>query len=75
MDALMPLLERAASLRSYAYSRGFPHSHESRLLCQLCAGTMSGNAEEYPEQFRGHDNVMKTICYVGNAILQALKRT
>lgn len=42
-------------------------------LCDLCAGTMTSSFDEYPEQ---HDRdalaVMKTICYVGNAILKAL---
>lgn len=44
-----------------------------RLLCALCAGTHAGNAEEYPDQYRHERNTMRTICYVGNEILKALK--
>lgn len=43
-----------------------------KLLCQLCAGTMTGNALDYPSQYPNAD-VLKTICYVGNAILAKLE--
>jgi len=45
-------------------------------LCDLCAGTMAGNAIEYPEQYSDyHENqVVQAICYVGNMILAALEK-
>ena len=40
-------------------------------LCDLCAGTITSRLNEY---INSHDTVelMKTICYVGNAILDAI---
>jgi hypothetical protein len=48
---------------------------DGRWLCALCAGTTTSTCDEYPEN---HDpdkvEIIKTICYVGNAILDALKK-
>lgn len=41
-------------------------------LCVLCAGTHAGNALEYPDQYPNAE-AMRTICYVGNVILKAIK--
>ncbi len=58
-------------LKAYSMCRSLPKS-EYKWLCNLCAGTMAGNAYEYPEQY---ENVplFQTVCYVGNAILDAVK--
>lgn len=45
---------------------------ETAWLCKLCASTLAGNAYRYPEQYRDSGNTMRTICYVGNVILDAL---
>jgi hypothetical protein len=45
-----------------------------KVLCSLCAGTMTGMWDEY---FEYNDEnaiqIMKTICYVGNEILKAIQ--
>lgn len=42
-------------------------------FCDLCAATASANSQIYPEQYRENHQVLQTICYVGNAILAALR--
>lgn len=42
-------------------------------LCPLCAETLAGNAARWPEQYRDRGDVLRTICYVGNVILDTLK--
>jgi hypothetical protein len=42
-------------------------------LCALCASTSAGNALEYPGQYP-ELNALRTICFVGNAILEALNK-
>lgn len=42
-------------------------------FCDLCAATASANSQIYPEQYRENHQVLQTICYVGNAILAAIK--
>lgn len=61
---------RAYASTRYLFSGRSGPSH--KWLCGLCAGTMAGNASEYPEQYPEHQ-VLATICYVGNAILAAIK--
>ena len=59
-------------LKAYEMYRGFPQKTQYKWLCELCASTPAGNAYEYPEQF--HDRpLMQTVCYVGNAIIAAIK--
>lgn len=41
--------------------------------CSLCASTPTLNAHRYPGRYEGAD-VMKTVCYVGNVLLAALKK-
>lgn len=42
-------------------------------LCELCAGTPSGNAAAFPDYYRENTTaILRTICYVGNAILNKL---
>ena len=45
---------------------------EEKWLCRLCAATFSGNAVDYPTHYDAP--TLATICYVGNAILDAVKR-
>lgn len=64
-----------AELKEYDSNKNFPEKRgETKRLCGLCAGTMTGSFADYPQQ---HDRdllyVMKTVCYVGNAILAQLK--
>ena len=43
--------------------------------CDLCASTMASNALRYALQYSNDTRVMlKTVCYVGNAILDALRQ-
>lgn len=62
-------------VKPYDIRRGAPMGSAlgKKWLCALCAGTMTGNAHEYPEQYGREGEVMKTICYVGNAILQTIR--
>ena len=43
-------------------------------LCDLCASTETGRILDYPRQFEGQAAAMRTTCYVGNLILEALKK-
>lgn len=45
----------------------------TRMLCDLCSQTMTGVAAEYPQYFRDPD-ALKTVCYVGNAILFEIRK-
>lgn len=45
----------------------------SRWLCELCAGTSAGTYQKYAHTDHDTSEVLKTICYVGNVILKALK--
>lgn len=44
---------------------------EARFLCELCASSLSGNANKYPEQYQYRD-VMFTTMNAANAILKQL---
>lgn len=50
--------------------QGVFHRGQKKQLCALCAGTMTGAAMDYAYMERDL-NTLKTICYVGNAILRA----
>jgi hypothetical protein len=63
--ALVKYDDRIAGLRD--------PSKTTAWLCALCAETLAGNAYRYPDQYRESGNVMRTVCYVGNVILEALK--
>ncbi len=43
-------------------------------FCALCAGTIAGNAAEHPTHFEDAGATLQTICYVGNVILDAIRR-
>lgn len=61
-------------LKPYDAHRNFPKQmDEKKWLCLLCASTLAGNAHEYPEQYAGEVVTLKTICFVGNTILAAIK--
>jgi len=50
------------------------HEGHKKWLCDLCASTETGTALDYPRQYEGQQATMRTICYVGNVILEALKK-
>ena len=57
------------SIETKEYTYGF--DNKKMQLCFLCAGTFAGNAAQYPSQYDNAD-VLKCICFVGNAILKAI---
>lgn len=61
------------ALHRYVGARGFAEKQDAAWLCTLCWSTMTGTAHAYPEQYRESGVVLKTICYVGNTILAAIK--
>lgn len=54
------------------YVQGYNPVVES-WLCDLCAGTPAGQTIPYPRQYEGEASMLRTICYVGNAIIAAIK--
>jgi hypothetical protein len=42
-------------------------------FCEFCATTMASNAAVYPEQYRGQADTLKAICFIGNALMDALR--
>ena len=67
------------AIKSYRRSREIATANEKSIdggvkwLCFLCASTLAGNAYEYPDLYPD-SNTLKTICYVGNVILDKLKK-
>ena len=49
--------------------QGFGHWY-----CGLYAGTLTSHSVEYPRANEGQAEMMRTICYVGNAIIAAVNR-
>ena len=45
--------------------------HDDFWYCDLCASTMASTSDRYLYE---DANIMKTICYVGNVILDAIKK-
>lgn len=44
-------------------------------MCRLCAGTDAGNAAQYPQANPpGVNAMLRTVCYVGNAIMEELRK-
>lgn len=41
-------------------------------LCRLCSRTKSGNTVDTPTAY-AHPEILQAICYVGNAIIKAIK--
>jgi hypothetical protein len=45
-----------------------------RWLCELCPSTYASTMDQYKHlKYLESNEVMKTICYVGNAILKAIR--
>ncbi len=44
------------------------------MLCDLCANTLAGNASVNPQFYSGQAETMSVVCYVGNVILQQLRK-
>ena len=47
---------------------------EPHWLCELCAGTLASSALEHPHHYSDGGATLKTICYVGNVILDAIRK-
>lgn len=45
--------------------------NKGKWLCDLCASTLTGSALDYPTHYDAP--TLRTICYVGNAILATLR--
>ena len=43
-------------------------------LCLICGWTPAGNAFEYPDQYRASRHIMQQISFVGNLILNAIRK-
>jgi hypothetical protein len=41
--------------------------------CTLCMGTAASVAHRYPGTYSGQLETLRTVCYVGNAILESLQ--
>jgi hypothetical protein len=62
------------ALTYYGRERPLRGEREHKWLCDLCASTNSGNTLEYPEQWPDRSaDVLRTVCYVGNVILAAVR--
>lgn len=44
----------------------------NKLLCDVCASTMAGNAYEYPRQYEGERKTLQMLAYCTNLILQKI---
>jgi hypothetical protein len=64
-DDLKMYHDRIAGLRHPEKADGW--------LCELCASTLAGNAWRWPEQYGDSGNTMRTVCYVGNVVLAAIR--
>lgn len=42
-------------------------------LCDLCSATMAGKTVDRPMTYEGQVETLRTVCYVGNAILAKLQ--
>lgn len=64
-------------LKTYRNQSFDPKIHiaeaEEKSLCALCASTLTGTFMDHPAVHGSETQVMQTICYVGNAILAAIK--
>lgn len=47
----------------------------ARYLCEICANSYSGIASEFPSQYPHSLPVLKMIAYVGNVILEELRKS
>lgn len=43
-------------------------------LCALCSGSFASTAVDYPHHFHDGGMTVKTICYVANVILDAIRK-
>lgn len=63
------------SLEEYGCGPGSIDPTRKKRLCALCASTPAAAGLEYRHRQGESHEVMKTICYVGNAILAELRRS
>lgn len=55
------------------YDDAYTDESRRKWICALCASTAAGSALDYPTHYP-EGTTLKTICYVGNVILAALRR-
>ena len=51
--------------------QNFDCKGETMWLCELCAGSLGGNAFDWPAQY--DQPLFRTICYVANVILDEVR--
>lgn len=61
-------------IKEYRLHRNVP-DEDYAWFCELCVSTYSATAYEYPLNFPGREaDILLTICYVGNLILQEIRK-
>ena len=55
------------------YENDLPSHPREGNMCEVCANTPAGNAFLYPANHLDNADTLKTIAYVGNMILKAIK--
>jgi hypothetical protein len=63
----------AYDVQTYTRLRPDATNGKTKHLCGLCASTHTGTGHEYPSHYPGTE-VMKVVCYVGNVILEELRK-
>ena len=56
------------------YKSDLPGSGDHIHLCKICANTPIGNSVEYFEQYSNERSTLKTIGYIGNMLLDEIKK-
>ncbi len=49
-------------------------TEQTRLLCNLCASTMTSTLSDSTRGEMSHVEIMKTICFVGNEVIKQIRR-
>lgn len=55
------------------YKRQNFNNPGTKLLCEICAGTLAGTYYEYPEMYRQEFSGMAHTCWCTNHLLSAMK--
>lgn len=65
---------KTKDLKLFTRQHGSDMETPGQWYCALCASTMASVMTRYYNQYSiGERNIMKAICYVGNAVIQAIK--
>lgn len=65
MDSVKP-----EECESCGFETGELEQHGDGWYCRLCAGTMASRESRYPSP---NTNVLRAICFVGNAIIAEIR--